>query len=365
MADTELRERAIAQFMLSRLDDHGFVLAGFGGLREHGVSDLVEGRVVLVTTDAHRHSAGLREVGEFLGDYLHGSTHRHVPGVGLVRRSAPDPWPVCTFAMEYEDHSMIELQLGTAERFNGPTASETGPVAPRARRRSLRGTMGDPDRPLILALGPTNTGKTHRAVERMLEHRVQELRNKVRTAVRELSNSGAVHRHAYLMIDEVRRTGVITDQRLLDLARAGDPDFIRGHLVHQLENAGEPPGHDFDLPGDQLDADRLAALRRRCTDWAEAIVRSVRPDDRFDPFLADRVPEMAKRHTISAPELARRLIEAARPHRGHSGKQVRTEGTDRRRPESDSAAKDGDNVTYVDQRRWRLGPRRGRGGREA
>lgn len=321
MADTELRERAIAQFMLSRLDDHGFVLAGFGGLREHGVSDLVEGRVVLVTTDAHRHSAGLREVGEFLGDYLHGSTHRHVPGVGLVRRSAPDPWPVCTFAMEYEDHSMIELQLGTAERFNGPTASEIGPVA--------------------------------------------SLDDIVRPAVRELSNSGAVHRHAYLMIDEVRRTGVITDQRLLDLARAGDPDFIRGHLVHQLENAGELTGHDFDLPGDQLDADRLAALRRRCTHWAEAIVRSVRPDDRFDPFLADRVPEMAKRHTISAPELARRLIEAARPHRGHSGKQVRTEGTDRRRPESDSAAKDGDNVTYVDQRRWRLGPRRGRGGREA
>src|SRR6188472_1959698 len=34
--------------------------------------------------------------------------------------------------------------------------------------------MGDPRHdlgpPLILALGPTNTGKTHRAVERMLEH---------------------------------------------------------------------------------------------------------------------------------------------------------------------------------------------------
>ncbi len=30
--------------------------------------------------------------------------------------------------------------------------------------------MGDPEGELVLALGPTNTGKTHRAVERMLEH---------------------------------------------------------------------------------------------------------------------------------------------------------------------------------------------------
>jgi hypothetical protein len=305
VADTELRERAVAQFMLNHLHQHGFVLGGLGGLREHGITDLFDGRVVLATADSGSHVSGLKEVRDFLGPYLYGTTHRQVPGIGLVEEPDRDPWPSCTFAMEYDDRTSIKLELGTAERIGSPILTDIGPVA--------------------------------------------GLDDLVRPAMVELSSPGASNPNAYLMVDAIRRSGRLSDDRLLELASTGDPDFIRGHLVHSLENSNRWSARDFDLPGDQLEADELRDLGRRCTDWATDIVRSVRPDDRFDPFLADRVPLMAERNTISAADLVKRIVDVARPARGAADR---------------SAKPDADNVTYVDPGRWRRGPRCSGPGRE-
>ncbi len=46
--------------------------------------------------------------------------------------------------------------------------------------------MAEPETPLILALGPTNTGKTHRAVERMLEHETGMIGLPLRLLAREI-----------------------------------------------------------------------------------------------------------------------------------------------------------------------------------
>ena len=85
-----------------------------------------------------------------------------------------------------------------------------------------------PDRPRVLAvLGPTNTGKTHFAVERMLAHRSGLIGFPLRLLAREIYDRIVVQKGAGRgRADHRRGAHPAADRALLRRHRRGDADAI-------------------------------------------------------------------------------------------------------------------------------------------
>ncbi|WP_158591155.1 nucleotidyl transferase AbiEii/AbiGii toxin family protein [Kocuria tytonis] len=206
-------QRRITRVALDTIGEDGFVLAGSGAIREHGVTDRPTEDVDLFTTsmDSAAFDQAVERVALAWTD--------NGLDVSLVRQS-----PLyAQFSLTTADGYHVDVDMGVDWRGYEPARLEVGPVL------------------------------------------------SVRDAI--AAKVGAVYSRAeardFLDLDAIRASGKFTDKELLYIAAERDPGFDRQIFAEQLRRVGLLTPDDVAAYG--TNPSGWQAVQQRCRQWAQAI----------------------------------------------------------------------------------------------
>ena len=211
MSKDQEEQRRIARLALDAAgDDAGFVLAGSGAIREHGLIDRPTEDVDLFTVEQAqaRFGASIDQIVAAL----------RAVGYSVETRRRQDAFAQLT-VVSSQGH-VTDMGLGVDWRAYPPVLMEVGPVL------SIEDAVGNKMAALF-----------SRAESR-----------------------------DYLDVDAIRRSGRYSDDELLDLARGADADFDTEWFSRNLENAERIQPEEVLVYG--VSAEQLNAIKERCTQWA-------------------------------------------------------------------------------------------------
>ncbi|WP_220093037.1 nucleotidyl transferase AbiEii/AbiGii toxin family protein [Actinomyces sp. Z5] len=209
-------QREVAHIALTTLAGAGFVLAGSGAIREHGVIERPTEDVDLFTTmqDPVEFDRAVKQVV--------GELHRRGYGVDEVRRSPQ----FARLRVSVHGGAQVELDLGVDWRENDPVPFAIGPVL--------------------------------------------SLRDAVASKIDALYSRGEPR--DFLDVDGIRRSGEFADGVLVDAAAERDPDFDIDMFARQLEAVNRVTPLDVRRYG--VTPEQLEEVKSRCLQWAAALRRS-------------------------------------------------------------------------------------------
>ena len=211
MSKDQEEQRRIARLALDAAgDDAGFVLAGSGAIREHGLIDRPTEDVDLFTVEQAqaRFGASIDQIVAAL----------RAVGYSVETRRRQDAFAQLT-VVSSQGH-VTDMDLGVDWRAHPPVLMEVGPVL------SIEDAVGNKMAALF-----------SRAESR-----------------------------DYLDVDAIRRSGRYSDDELLDLARGADAGFDTEWFSRNLENAERIQPEEVLVYG--VSAEQLNAIKERCTQWA-------------------------------------------------------------------------------------------------
>jgi len=210
VSDDRDLQRAVTLTVLARAEGHGFVLAGSGAIREHGIVERLTHDVDLFTNryDAVAFSAAVDEASGALTDV----------GYRVVERRRADFFAHLTvFA---SDGRSTDVDFGYDWRGREPARMEVGPV---------------------LAADDAVASKADALYTRL------EARD-------------------FVDRDAIRTSGRYTDEQILLLVADRDEGFERGTFAQQLQQVARIPDSRF--AEYELDPSAIAGLRDRAVRWA-------------------------------------------------------------------------------------------------
>lgn len=204
-------QRRITRLALGAVgDDAGFVLAGSGAIREHGLIDRPTEDVDLFTVEQAR--------ARFRTSFDRIVAALRAEGYTVEIRRRQDRFAQLTVVGA--QGRITGMDLGVDWRAHPPVWMEVGPVL---------------------------------SIEDAVGNKVGALFSRAET-------------RDYLDVDAIRRSGRYSDDELLDLARGADAGFDLEWFVQNLENVERIQPEEVLVYG--LTAGQLDDVKRRCTQWA-------------------------------------------------------------------------------------------------
>lgn len=238
MSDDRDLQRDVTSTILGSIGDHGFVLAGSGAIREHGIVDRLTHDVDLFTDqfDPERFSDAIESATAALqgAGYTVVEQHRDALFAHLDITTPDGRTTDVDFGYDWRGSQPANLQVGPVLSADDAVASKVGAVYTRGEPRD------------------------------------------------------------FIDLDAIRSSGRYTDARLLDLVADRDDGFDRSMFADQLERVRRYEADRFEDYGyDQAQADRI---RDRATSWA-ATLRGDVPS-----MTSSTAAGLAQRHIADAGE---------------------------------------------------------------
>lgn|GEM_PF-259672 len=265
MSDDRDLQFEVAQTILRGADQHGFVLAGSGAIREHGIVDRLTRDVDLFTNryDAAEFDRAVTEARSVLADagYVV-EERRRAEYFAHLNVTAPDGRQVdVDFAYDWRGAEPARLQVGPVLSADDAVASKTNAVYTRLEARD------------------------------------------------------------FIDLDAIRSSGRYTDEELLRLVADRDDGFDRAMFAQQLQQVDRIRDDRFAAYG--LDSDAAAAMRTRTTRWAAELAEGGEPPAPTSLPAATRTTTLAAIRGHREPEVQARRDSweqaHGRPMRSGSG----------------------------------------------
>lgn len=222
MSDERDLQRAVTLIILAGAREHGFVLAGSGAIREHGLVDRVTHDVDLFTNqyDAPSFDRAVDEARNVLEAVGYGVTER--------RRARY----FAQLSVTADDGRTTEVDFAYDWRGQEPASMQIGPV---------------------LSADDAVASKTNAVYTRL------EVRD-------------------FIDLHAIRASGRYSDEQLLLLVADRDDGFDRSMFARQLQQIARVPEERFLAYG--LDAEAISRVRAHTLDWAAELEETGTPSSR-------------------------------------------------------------------------------------
>ncbi|SPT53652.1 Nucleotidyl transferase of uncharacterised function (DUF1814) [Actinomyces bovis] len=203
-------QREVTRIALAGIAEAGFVLAGSGAIRAHGVINRPTEDVDLFTM-LQDHDVFAQAVARVVSDLREGGYE-----VEEICRTAQ----FARLQVRAADGLRLDVDMGVDWRENDPVRLDIGPVL------SVEDAVGNKVAALYSRCEPRD----------------------------------------YLDVDAIRRWGRFTDEELVSAAAERDPGFELIMFAHQLESVRRVTLRDVERYG--VSAEQLEGVKERCTQWA-------------------------------------------------------------------------------------------------